>query len=240
MAAAFLCWLIFRSRRTVSAAVAICLAVCCTAVGTEHLYRDGNLKISVLGRAEDCVLVISQGNEAVVIDMSGSAYAAAYVNDCLTAQEISSLKMLCLVREGKKSTANYSQQLALTQPEIFRVLGTAEEAVPELFGQTAQVSGEMELLFHGAVISAGEGTVTVDYAGISYLCSTEYLAETEADILTVYGKSRSVLPESGLLLVLDGDSCYTEDDHTYVGENNLELTIASGGECRVRRLYADS
>ena len=58
--------------------------------------------------------------------------------------------------------------------------------------------------------------------------------------LIAVGTCREKLPDCGILIVTDRYSPYLADDYTYIGENDLELTLLENGRCRVRRLYGES
>lgn len=228
-AAAVLCHLFCRSRRMLCAMLAGSVLVTAGAVSFEQYYSAGNIRISVLGDERDCVLVIGYGKEAVVIDLCGDAQAPSYVQACLESGGMERVTALVLCDAEAVRMEDYESALYFYPPEEVAAM-EPEDDEPSAFAMN----------FHGAAISVEEDTAVIRYGGMQYRCCREARADRPCEVLTVYGTSRNTLPDSGILMVLDERSCYASDSRTYVGENNLELIIAGNGDCRVRRLYADT
>lgn len=236
------CYFLWKSRRLMCAAIACALVTSCIAAGTEHMYRDENLHIAVLGETRDCVLVLRSGREAVIIDLSGDTSAPDYVEAYLQSSGVRSVTSLFLCMPKEKSMTKYDEALRFLTPEQVVVMEMPEEDAPfSVAGKAGEYAQKREILFHGAVITVTENAVHAAYSDFVYVCCKEKTADIpECEALTVYGTSRNVLPECGILMVLDSRSCYTADSHTYVGKNNLELAITEEGKCSVRSLYADT
>ncbi len=237
-----LCCLLWKSRRLMCAAIAVSLVSVCIAAGTERMYRSQNLRIAVLGESRDCALVFSLGSDAVIVDMSGDSSAPAYVSAYLQSTGIRSIEALFLCAPNQKNLTRYEEALRFVPPEQLTVMQLpGEENTLSSVQYTPDHAQLRELLFHGTVLTITEEHVRAQTADFTYVCAKEKTANIPVcSALTIYGTSRNVLPESGLLMVLDSRSCYTADPYTYVGKNNLELTIADDGQCSVRSLYADS
>lgn len=237
-----LCYFLWKSRRLLAGALAGCLMTACIAVGTERAYHSHDLRIAMLGEARDCVLVVHHGNEAVIVDMSGDTSAPSYVTAYLQSAGIREVDSLFLCAPKAKSLRKYDEALHFNVPSHVTILQTPEEYAPyAVAGCEGNYAPVRELLFRGARISVTKNAVQVQYADFLYVCTKEkQAAQEECDALTIYGSSCNALPDSGILMVLDGRSCYGADECTYVGNNNLELAVAADGRCRVRSLYADS
>ncbi len=236
------CYFLWKSRRLMCTAIACSLLTACIAAGTERMYRDENLHIAVLGESRDCVLVLRSGREAVIIDLSGDTSAPDHVGAYLQSSGVRSISSLFLCTMKEKTMTKYGETLRMLTPEQVVAMETPEELTPfSIAGKGGEYAIKREILFHGAVISVTEDTVQVSYPDFTYVCCKEKTADLpECEALTIYGTSKNVLPECGILMVLDGRSCYTADSHTYVGMNQLELAVTHDGKCSVRSLYADT
>ncbi len=237
-----LCYFLWKSRRLLGGALAVCILTASIAVGTERVSRSSDLRIAMLGEARDCVLVVHCRNEAVIVDMSGDTSAPDYVSAYLQSAGIREVDSLFLCAPKAKSMTKYDEALHFTAPSHVTVMQTPEKYAPyAVAGCEGNYAPVRELLFHGAQISLTKDAVQVQYADFLYVCAAEkYVQPETCAALTVFGTSRNALPDSGLLMVLDSRSCYAADSHTYIGNNNLELAVAADGRCRVRSLYADS
>ncbi len=236
------CWILYRSRRWMCAAIALGMGMAVCSASFSQRYTDRNLRIAVLGDADHCVLVLHSGGEAVIVDASGTVQLSSYVNTYLQSCGIASVDTLYLCQPKAKSLTKYEQQLALYQPtRIFAAEPMKELEQPMLFDHPIVLQPEYEQLLDGALLSANENGAAIAYGGLRFVCSREkHAVLPEYDILTIYGTCSKDVPESSILIVLDEETAYTEDDYTYIGENNLELTITPSGDCRVRRLHANS
>ena len=241
------CVVLKQSKRFTAGMIALSLAVTCIAVGTEQAIYRRTLRIAVLGENRNCVLVLTAGNEAVVFDMTGNAGLAAYANAYLTENGVGCLTTLYLCKPSVKSAQKYTQYFSLLPPEQLTFLKEADEDIPDILGTVPEVQSRQEMLFYGARITAEETCVTVEYDGMTFVCGREYAVSGETDVptdtpevLVVYGRNQKTLLECGILVVYDADSPYRSDRHTYIGEQNLELTITENGTCRMRRLYVDT
>lgn len=236
------CWILYRSRRWMCTAIILGMGMATCSAAFSQWYADRNLRIAVLGDDDHCVLVLHSGGEAVIVDASGTAQLPSYVNTYLQSCGIDAIDTLYLCQPKAKSLTKYAQQLALCQPE--RVL--AAESMPDLeqpmlFDEPIILQPEYEQLLDDALLSANENGAAIAFGGLRFVCSREkHAVLPEYDILTIYGTCSKDVPESSILIVLDEDAAYTADDYTYIGENNLELTITPSGDCRVRRLHANS
>ncbi len=236
------CSLCFRSRKTICTAVAVSLAAICMASGTERAYQSRDLHIAVLGEERDCALVLRRGSDAVIVDMSGDANAPSFVQAYLQSAGVKSVDSLLLCKTKAKNIAGYEQILRFSVPEQLMLLHeTEEQTAVSVVGTNAVYTNKCEIMFGGALLTVSDESVRVRYGDVDYICTKEKNPDIpECEALTIYGTSRNLLPDCGILMVLDERTCYMADEYTYVGKNNLELTVAADGSCRVRSLYADT
>ena len=221
---ALACCLISRDKKLVTRALLAALTIIVLDVGGEQTLLADALRIGVLGDGKDCVLALTCGNEALIVDMTGDRNSPAYADAFLTESGVVEVSALYLYQSPEQSAESYREYLIC--PEEIGVI--SEDA-------------ERQTLFHGARLTMGADTVRIEYAGQTCVCAKEgHVPEGTPEILILYGKNKTTLPDGGIYILLDENSPYQADAHTYVGENNLELTIADDGTCRVRRLYGST
>ncbi len=237
-----LCYVLWRCRKWMCAAAVAGFLLCVISQSVETASTAGHLRIAVLGEGRHCALVIRAEEEALIVDISGTSELPSYVQAYLQSAGIGEVPMLYLCNPKRSSLEKYNQVLAFESPEqLLAARGYKESMDSEDLEMPITIQAEGELLFHGAVVSFSADEIRVEYAGIQYLCCKEKNTEDEnPEILTVYGKCRREMPSAGMMILLDDEAPYQSDRYTYIGENNLELTITPEGYCKGRRLYADS
>ena len=230
--------ILFRSRKLTSVCAAVALTVTGIAVNLERISQVNDLKIAILGEENQCLLAVRHGSESVLFDMTGNYYAPDYAEVYLESTGVSRLESLYLCNPKEKAVRRYKEYLAFLLPEELWLMKKTEFSMPKLPGCETYSAEQKELLFHGAKIEVSQKQIRIEYAEKIFICKNDKSEISETpDILTVYGKSKNIQPECGFLLILDKNELYLPDSHTYLDENNLEVTISENGRCRVRRLY---
>lgn len=228
----------FRSRKMTTASVIIALGVTGILVNTERILQTNDLKIAILGEGTQCLIAVRHGEEAVIFDMTGNYYAPDYAAMYLEMTGVQNVEGLYLGNPKDKAIRRYAEYLSFLLPEEVWLMKETEFRMPDLTGSEPHFAESRELLFHGAKIEVSSKQIRIEYADKIYLCKKDKAEVSETpDILTVYGTSKSIQPECGILMILDKSEMYLPDAHTYVEESNLEVTISESGRCRVRRLY---
>ncbi len=239
----FVCYFLWKKQGTILAGIILSGVILCIASGAERMLKVNDLNIAMLGDGRDCVLVLHRGMDTVIVDFSGDAQGPDHVNTYLQSHGIRSVEAIFLCDPKEKSIRGYDEALQFTPPQQVMIMGMPESEIetPQIAGCTGMYAEKREMLFHGALMTVTEETVAVHYNGFDYFCGREKTSEIpESDALMIYGTSKNILPDCGMLVVLDKQSCYPEDSHTYIGENDLVLTVSETGKCRIRRLYADT
>ena len=231
-----LCQVIYRSRKLTSLSAVIAIAVTCLTVNLERLSQEKDLKIAVLGDEAQCLLAVRYGQEAVLFDLTGSYYAPDYAERYLEMTGVRHLESLFLHRPKEKTIRKYQESLAFLPPE--EVWSMRKLKNSPWTGYPLHVTEQKEILFHGAKITISQKQIRIAYADKIYICKNDKaeIAETP-DILTIYGKSKTIQPDCGYLLFLDENERYLPDSHTFQKQNNLEITVSELGKCRIRSLY---
>jgi len=226
------CHLIAKNKPLTSVTAVIAVTITAVIPAIRHAYQYEDLRIAQLGSGRNCVVVVTNGEESAIFDMSNSAQGALYANAYLTREGIPTVGEIDLSHPTRINLKRYGEYF---QPEAIHIL---KDTV--LFSEYPKLQYK-EMLFHGAKITIAPEKLSIKYGGIEYLCTKSNLLQEETpEILTIFGYSEKPLPECGIMMVLDENSPYIADNHTYIGENNLEITIRSDGKSRVRRLYANS
>ncbi|MBR4318774.1 MAG: ComEC/Rec2 family competence protein [Oscillospiraceae bacterium] len=226
-----------KSRKMTTIFVLIALSVTGIALNFERISQAENLKIAVLGDETNCLLAVCKNEEAILFDMTGNYYAPNYAEAYLEKSGIAHVEGLYLANPKEKSLKRYAEYLRFMTPEELWMLKKPKQAI--FTEQKLYYAEQKEILFHGAKIEAEQNLIKIFYADKIYICKKEKTEMQETpDILTIYGTSQGIQPDCGLLFILDENKLYFSDTHTYIAENNLEVTIAENGKCRVRRLYA--
>ncbi len=214
---------ISRSRRLTAFTTAGVLAVSGISVRAEHLLRQQDLRMAMLGETATGLLVLTDGEQAVLLDLTGRKNHAAYAQAYLSQEGIGKVSELVLCKPSDKSLRQYEGYLVWQPPE-----------------SVCCVDSETELVFRGAKVTADAHGAVIEYAGNTYQFTNNAGRITEPpEVLCLYGKQPAVYPECGVLIVPEGADALP-DAHTYIGEEALELTAASNGTCRIRRLYGEN
>ena len=234
--------IMIRDKKFTGIAVVFALGITCLAVSVENMLHMQELKIAILGNDTNCVIVVRSGTNAVLVDLSGHVKNAEYVSAYLEETGIQKIQEIYLNKPSEKILNAYGEYLTDPSPEQYYFRkelssGTESEELPAYV-----ILDSQELLFHGALLKIRENRLEILYEEKLFLGTNEKtsladLAE-DPDILMIYGKSENIQPDCGILIILDENSCYDlADAYNYIGENNLEITIAENGRCKVRRLY---
>ncbi len=227
-----LCHMMGKSRKLTTITAIITVIVTAVIPAIFHAYEYEDLRIAILGSGKNCTIVLTNGDESVIFDMSSSSQGASYASAYLAREGARTAQEVYLSHPTRMNIQRYSQYF---EPEICILKETA------LFGEYRKMTHK-EMLFHGAKVTAEPEKLLIEYGEIEYLCTKSGLLEDDdqPEILTIFGYSEKPLTESGIMIILDESTPYIEDSHTYIGENNLEITIRTDGKSRVRRLYAST
>ena len=230
-----LVYVVFKNRQTASFAVLCVLLITALSVSAEQLCPQGNLRIAMLGEEKNTVLVLTDGYDAMLFDLTGQKKLAAYADAYLTETGINHVTALCLCKPSAKSIRSYASYLGYFPPDTVWLL--QDKPCPALFGVEPQPAEEAEFLFHGAKVQVQKHGIRIDFAGNTCVF-TDSADEWQAspEVLYLYGKLPEQLPECGYLFAPAG-SPVSQDVHTYSATDCAELTLTPSGTCRIRRLY---
>ncbi|MDE6731036.1 MAG: hypothetical protein K2J71_09720, partial [Oscillospiraceae bacterium] len=238
--------IMIRDRKFTNFSVVLALVITCVFVSVEDFMQTRQLQIAVLGEGTNCVVVVRYQTEAILFDMSGhvsnAEIASAYLEETGTEQ----LREIYCNKPGEKILRSYRESLAEPSGGYYlrKELTSGIDSESDLPDYT--VLDAQEMLFHGALVKIQENRLEIIYQNNLFLCTNEKTnfadLDKSPDILTIYGKSDSVQPDCGILIILDENEFYRmqKDTYTYIGRNDLEMTIAGDGRCSVRELYDNS
>ena len=149
------------------------------------------------------------------------------------------MRGLYLSRTNAKAMRRYETYLDSFHPAAVWNLSGGE--LSNLYDIAPAQTERTELSFRGAHISAEKGSVTVEFAGERYVFTNDgESVENSPQCLCICGKTPEELPDCGILVLTDPEAPVYPDDHTYIGERQIELTAAQNGTCRIRRLYGEN
>ena len=152
-----------KSRRAAAFAVLCAMLVSAVTVTGERIAKQDDLRCAVLGEGSSTVLVVHNGYDALIFDITGQTGLPAYAEACLTEQGIRRVEALCLCKPSAKSAKNYTKRLTYFAPETIWKL--QDKDCGDVLGKAPAYADELRLSFHGADILAAGQTVTVTYAG---------------------------------------------------------------------------
>ena len=228
-----------KSRKYTGAAAVCAFLVTVTATQAVRLWQGESLRISMLGDAKSCLIVLTDGEEAAIVDMTGQTALPAYAEDYLMREGIHSVDGLYLCKPSVRSARRYEGYLGFYVPKRVYLLREKTD-FPRVFDTEPEQLEMVEFLFHGAVVHVEQDAVTVGYAGDTCLFARDAQdVQGTPEVLAVLKEVTVPLPDCGCL-ILPGGGDYREDANTYIGETNLELTILQDGRCRMRRIYGES
>ncbi|MCR5717691.1 MAG: ComEC family competence protein [Oscillospiraceae bacterium] len=239
IAAVTLFYLLTKSRRFTAIATAAVLLISGITVYAERTARKDDLRIAVLGSGKSKLLILTDGIKAVLLDLTGQKQLSAYAEAYLTENGISQVETLYLCKPSRQSMQQYGDVLTIFPPEAVCILKNKSGSTPKLFGTEPYCTPQTEALFCGAKLTVSAAETTLIYGGMTCCFTSGKEIEETADILYCYGKPPETLPDCGLLFVPTGTPCIP-DAHTYIGADDLELTLTQSGICRVRRLYGEA
>ena len=150
-----------RSRKFAAFATAGVLLVTFAACRTEELLHDGEIRVAMFGAESTGLLAVTNGEDAVLVDLSGETGLPAYAEAYLQEEGIGKVEALCLFRPRQRSVQQYEAYLAEFAPDVVRIPETAPDLTA--FGQKAGRFGNTELLFHGTRITFGTDEIYMMY-----------------------------------------------------------------------------
>ena len=228
-----------RSRRMTTIAVAVALALTAGCLGMERLRTYRDLRIAVLGSGRNAACVLTAGDESLILDLSGDPATVSHTEAYLTDMGTDSLRALYLCRPGIRSVQQYEEKMGLFIPEEMVLLDDRCKELADYTEVPVRAVSSCEFLFHGARVQLDADGALIGFADNSVYLGSGKKPEGMTALIAV-GTCREKLPDCGILIVTDRYSPYLADDYTYIGENDLELTLLENGRCRVRRLYGES
>lgn len=157
--------LLTKSRRITTFTVLCVMLVSAVSVSAERYAKREDLRLAVLGSGKATVLVIHNGYDAVIFDLTGQKSLPPYAEAVLTEEGIRHVRALCLCKPSAKSVRRYASYLGGCTPEAVWIL--RDKDCGTLLGMTPTHADRLEIAFHGAEICAEQQTVTVAYAGQS-------------------------------------------------------------------------
>ena len=162
-------WFLTKHRRAVTFTVLCVMLVSAVTVSAERIAKRDDLRLAVLGEDKSTVLIVHNGYDALIFDLTGQKKLPAYAEACLTEEGIRRVNVLCLCKPSAKSTRRYETYLSYYPPDAVWIL--QDKPCGDLFGKTPAFADELRFSFHGADILASGQSVTVTFAGQTCIIS---------------------------------------------------------------------
>ena len=176
-----LCQLIGRNKILTSVTALITVFFVATIPAISKAYQYEDLRIAILGSNQNCVIVLTNGSDSMIFDMSASSQGALYANAYLSRESAETADEIYLSHPTRMNLQRYEQYF---QPSSISLL--TETA---LFSEYSKLQHK-ELLFHGAKVTAEPEKLLIEYGGIEYLCTKGNLLQEETpEILTIFGNN---------------------------------------------------
>ena len=233
----FLLLFVLRAKqRHFAAALAVSAILLGIVTSIAQVRASGELRIAVLGRKQEAVLVISCSGQTVAADLSGDIKNPQYVRAYLTEYGIGSLD--ALICTGKTAAA---YQDALETVAVSRVIlrdtiawregGKVCGVIPETAEERA-----FRLLLGSLSLSAENGTILIERDGVSVIaCPASDPAACDANAVIRYGGVPDAADRCTVLLI-PGAANAPAGAKT---GRNLLLRITERGEISVRYLSGE-
>jgi len=223
-------------RKHFAAALAVSVLLLGIVTGIAQIRASRELRVAVLGRKQEAVLVISAGGQTVAADLSGDIKNPQYVRAYLTEYGIGVLN--ALICSGKTAAA-YQDALEtvavscviLRDSTSWREGGT----VCGVFPETAETRA-FRLRLGSLSLSAENGTFLIEQNSVSVIaCPASEPAACDANAVIRYGGVPEAADRCGMLLI-PGAANAPADAET---GRNLLLRLTERGEISVRYLSGE-
>ena len=213
---------IFRNKRFISGMIAASAAFLFISSAAVQTQRRQQVIAAVLGKGSNAVLVVSSGDSADIIDLSGHYRSPAYARKYLEANAVENISTLVLTKKVQSGYANYSKELEYTDTNGWLVCGSTEITDRSRKISYFESSFTIKEPNYSIDFSNGKAEISSEYGNITFIPDdTEY--ESENGLRVLYGKA----------------SKYTKSDKDTIDLsecNNLEIVLSRNGSFTIRRL----
>lgn len=230
---------VFRNRKLIAFSLVFSICGIITEGIVYNVMQKDILKIAVLGTEKYTVVVISKGNNADIIDITGRAACNDYVDTYLKSKGISNVNTLCIMDAQYSAVKGYGQILKYGYADKVIVPDNTYEFRPLNFdygmiGESNFTDISIEYSEYEIAIKDGN-RIEVRYGDFDFVCFSGEQT-VNADVCVKYGKASDFCAEYSYLAVLDGESMDTVSG-VYVGESNLIFSADKNGNVNEGRLY---
>lgn len=202
-----LVYFLTRKRSAVQITFVTAALLFCNCAALIPLLRSDEIRVAVLGENGACTVVLTAGDTAEVIDLTGGTDGADYVRKYLSLSGVGKVKTLCLFERPSNAIPVYEDAFCFITVESLYV----SDSAPVTMG----------LSLHGCI---PQDAAQCEIIGAGYtLLGTEESAE-----LSVRGAEYRIIPyENGIMIATaDGE----------IEAENTELIISADGTVQLRPL----
>lgn len=210
IAAVTLCYFFFRERKKICITVLTCMSAMAFCVASVRILQTGTLTVTVLGNEDGSSLLISDGDEVCILDLTGGRNPAKYNQKYLRRAGISDVRFLALLSLPEPSIAVYAKRFQLF--EVDQIFVPAESQ--SLLNQTVLGVAPEEISLENPLFDMGNyqiqltenNTVQVVYGDFSLTClDGKGGISTAVDDLTIFYSSAENTVDSVNVLSLGDD-----------------------------------
>ena len=215
---------LFKKREYVCGAVAASLVFLFVFSAVSSISREKSMRVAVLGKGNNAVLVATYGGFAEIIDLSGHYRSAAYVRKYLALNGISSVDTVILTNKVQSTYAGYSTELEYTDIAKWLISGDTP------------VDTEMKSISY-----FGDGRITIENGGCSFEIENDAvrICSDKGNLAFSDKKYVSDMPDGLLVIYGKGSAENTGETKKTISLsecNNIEIVLSEKGGCEIRRL----
>ena len=215
---------VLKSRKFTCLSIAAALVFLFAGSGISRMERRKNVTVAVLGSGSNAAVVVSCGDTADIIDISGHYRSAQYVRKYLMQNCIERVNTVVLTERAPSEYAAFLKELEFNEVGKWLV-----ECDTPLLGETDDIS------------YFGSSCFFLDEGGFSVIMSEECMSICgDNDKISFVDRNTKSLPDDSLCV------CYgkapmeaTDDDNNVLyldDNNNIEIVLSDRGSFRIRRL----
>jgi ComEC/Rec2-related protein len=207
-------------------------------IGFNVLQKD-KLSIAILGKGTNATLVVSGNGSADIIDLSSADKNQDYVNTYLKSKGISHINNLFIVNSPYQNMTSFSKTMEFEKVDNV-VLPTDTYVFDgvKICGKIPSFSdfNDVNIKYHNYTIKISDGGfVEIIFNKFDFKCYQKK-SYGDAAVCVNYGNSIPQNVKCAYLVLLDKTDGYTENNSTFIGENNLLFEADNKGSINVRRL----
>lgn len=207
-----------KSRRVISVSTAISVIICSVVFVLSDESKEDSMIVAVLGKGNNCVVVISHKGQTNIIDLSGHYRSAEYVRKYLSQNGIEKISVIFLTKKTASQDVIYDYELKsfITQ-ERFALNDV------QIYNNRLKILEKLNFHTDDYAVEYIDDVLNISYKDCKVSFSSAKNNEHTDGLAVYYGnitKNTTIYK----------NSIFLED------MNNFEITLNQGGNYKIRRL----